>query len=102
MSATVCQCVLLLAACALMGVSAASSLQERMENDPRAALAQRLQPFQAPLTSEQQQMNKILSLLLDMTYEMYRELGASPQALKELHHKRGYIQTCYFQAVSCY
>ncbi|KAL8564450.1 hypothetical protein ACOMHN_017592 [Nucella lapillus] len=101
MSSFVCQCVLLLVACALVSLSAASSLGDGLE-DPRSPLARRLQPFQPPMTSEQQKMNKILSLLMDMTYEMYRELGATPQALKELHHKRGYIQTCYFQAVSCY
>ena len=54
------------------------------------------------MAPERELMNRVLSRVLDMTYEMYRELGASPQDLKELHHKRGIIQTCYFQAVSCF
>ena len=54
------------------------------------------------MTPEREMMNRVLSRVLDMTYELYKELGASREDLKELHHKRGIIQTCYFQAVSCY
>ncbi|KAK7094219.1 hypothetical protein V1264_007870 [Littorina saxatilis] len=98
MNSSVCQWVLLVV-CAFVGLSAGASVREE---EGGTMLAQRLQPFQRPMTSEREMMNRVLSRILDVTYEMYKEMGASPQDLKELHHKRGVIQTCYFQAISCF
>ncbi|KAK7477944.1 hypothetical protein BaRGS_00030853 [Batillaria attramentaria] len=57
---------------------------------------------QQPMSAERQMVNRALARVLDMTYEMFRELGASKNELKELHQKRSIIQACYFQAISCY
>jgi uncharacterized protein YpmB len=58
--------------------------------------------LQPPSTPEREMMNRVLSRVLDLAYEMYREMGASQDDLQDLKHKRGVIQACYFNAVSCY
>ncbi|CAL1548926.1 unnamed protein product [Lymnaea stagnalis] len=46
--------------------------------------------------------DRLLKRAMDMTYETLEDLGASREDLERVQQKRSYIQTCYFQAISCY
>ena len=51
---------------------------------------------------ERELANRLLHRLMDVAYETFKEMGGSEPELKEMQRKRSYIQTCYFQAVTCY
>ncbi|BFZ23643.1 hypothetical protein BsWGS_26682 [Bradybaena similaris] len=55
-----------------------------------------------PLPSHMEIADRLLKRVLDITYETLEDLGASRQDLERVQQKRNYIQTCYFQAISCY
>jgi hypothetical protein len=46
--------------------------------------------------------NILLSRLMDVAYDTFKDLGVGPEELREVHRKRSQITACYFQAVSCY
>lgn len=85
----------------LVTLSSAASLTDST-NSKTSFLAQRYGALSQPVSAERKMVNRVLTRILDLTYEMFRELGANEGELKELHHKRSVIQACYFQAISCY
>ncbi|KAK3105177.1 hypothetical protein FSP39_018969, partial [Pinctada imbricata] len=52
--------------------------------------------------SERDLANRLLSRLLDVAYETFREMGGSEEELREVQRKRSHIAACYFQAITCY
>ena len=54
------------------------------------------------ISHEREIANRLLHRLMDVAYETFKEMGGSNVELQEIQKKRSYIQTCYFQAISCY
>ena len=46
--------------------------------------------------------NGLLLRLMVVVEETLKDLGVSPEELREVQRKRSYITACYFQAVTCY
>ncbi|KAI8795502.1 hypothetical protein BgiMline_029176, partial [Biomphalaria glabrata] len=55
-----------------------------------------------PQSAHMEIADRLLRRILDVTYETLQDLGASNEDLERVQQKRNYIQTCYFQAISCY
>lgn len=62
----------------------------------------RLLGHEGPPSSHMEIADRLLKRVLDITYETLEDLGASRQDLQRVQQKRNYIQSCYFQAISCY
>ena len=56
----------------------------------------------SPQLSSREVANILLSRLMDVAYDTFKDLGVGPEELREVHRKRSQITACYFQAVSCY
>ncbi|CAG5121515.1 unnamed protein product [Candidula unifasciata] len=55
-----------------------------------------------PPSAHMEIADRLLKRVLDITYETLEDLGASRRDLEQVQQKRNYIQSCYFQAISCY
>ncbi|VDH94865.1 Hypothetical predicted protein [Mytilus galloprovincialis] len=56
----------------------------------------------SPQFTSREVANRLLSRLMDVAYDTFKDLGVGQEELREVHRKRSQITACYFQAVSCY
>ncbi|CAL1541064.1 unnamed protein product [Lymnaea stagnalis] len=86
----------LLATALLMTSSVWGSPAELAQRDVKRSIQHQ------PMSPHMEIADRLLKRAMDMTYETLEDLGASREDLERVQQKRSYIQTCYFQAISCY